>query len=254
MNIQTSSAQTTIPQVWSLMGQAELPPSVMFGETEMDLWPYRRRTVALLRRYARASVEVGRLPSLLGREFFRTRVTSYTMRNFEDVVIFVTDMEQAIEKLTAIEKKILAMNVLEEYSTDEVARLLGCTPRNVRRLLQDALDRLSRILLAGGLMEELPSPTRGVSKNVMPSFLVVLIVAFILAAMPAHAVGRRGGEGINGFFNFVAARMSVQCKLNPPRCLEVVRCSEYDRDHADGKANKVRIRVPFGGGWIAISN
>ncbi len=139
------------------MGQADLPPSVVFSETEMDLWPYRRRTVALLRRYARASVEVGRLPSLLGREFFRTRVTSYTMRNFEDVVIFVTDMEQAIEKLTAIEKKILAMNVLEEYSTDEVARLLGCTPRNVRRLLQDALDQLSRILLAGGLMEEMGS-------------------------------------------------------------------------------------------------
>ena len=137
------------------MGQADLPPSVVFSETEMELWPYRRRTVALLRRYARASVEVGRLPSLLGREFFRTRVTSYTMRNFEDVVIFVTDMEQAIEKLSAIEKKILAMNILEEYSTDEVARLLGCTPRNVRRLLQDALDQLSRILLAGGLMEEM---------------------------------------------------------------------------------------------------
>ena len=152
-----TSLQTTSTQAWSLMGQAELPPSVVFSETEMDLWPYRRRTVALLRRYARASVEVGRLPSLLGREFFRTRVTSYTMRNFEDVVIFVTDMEQAIEKLTAIERKILAMNVLEEYSTDEVARLLGCTPRNVRRLLQDALDQLSRILLAGGLMEELPS-------------------------------------------------------------------------------------------------
>ncbi len=152
-----TSAQTTIKQAWSLMGQADLPPSVVFGETEMDLWPYRRRTVALLRRYARASVEVGRLPSLLGREFFRTRVTSYTMRNFEDVVIFVTDMEQAIEKLTAIEKKILAMNILEEYSTDEVARLLGCTPRSVRRLLQDALDQLSRILLAGGLMEEMAS-------------------------------------------------------------------------------------------------
>ncbi len=161
MNLQATSALTTSPQAWSLMGQAELPPSVLFGETETDLWPYRRRTVALLRRYARASVEVGRLPSLLGREFFRTRVTSYTMRNFEDVVIFVTDMEQAIERLTAIDKKILAMNVLEEYSIDEVARLLGCTPRNVRRLLQDALDQLSRILLAGGLMEELPSAARG---------------------------------------------------------------------------------------------
>ena len=154
-------AQTTKAEAWSLMGQAELPPSVLFGETELDLWPYRGRTVALLRRYARASVEVGRLPSLLGREFFRTRVTSYTMRNFEEVVIFVADMERAIEKLSAIEKKMLAMNVLEEYSIDEVARLLGCTPRNVRRLLQDALDQLSRILLAGNLMEELPSATRG---------------------------------------------------------------------------------------------
>ncbi|MGO9777121.1 MAG: sigma factor-like helix-turn-helix DNA-binding protein [Terracidiphilus sp.] len=133
----------------------------LFGETEMELWPYRRRTVALLRRYARASVEVGRLPSLLGREFFRSRVTSYTMRNFEEVVIFVADMERAIEKLSAIEKRMLAMNVLEEYSIDEVARLLGCTPRNGRRLLQDALDQLSRILLAGDLMEKLPSVTRG---------------------------------------------------------------------------------------------
>jgi hypothetical protein len=146
-------------QAWSLMGQAERPPSVLFGETEMDLWPYRRRTIALLRRYARASVEVGRLPSLLGREFFRSRVTSYTMRNFEDVVIFVADMERAIEKLNAMEKKLLAMNVLEEYTIPEVARLLGCTQRTAERFLQDALDQLSRILLAGGLMKKLPSIT-----------------------------------------------------------------------------------------------
>ena len=143
----------------NLMGQADLPPSVVFGETEIDLWPYRNRTAALLRRYARASVEVGRLPSLLGREFFRTRVTSYTMRNFEDVVIFVADMEQAIEKLETVDKKLLAMNVLEEYTVDEVARLLGCTSRNVRRLLQDALDELSRILLATGLLERVASET-----------------------------------------------------------------------------------------------
>ncbi|MGA2337420.1 MAG: sigma factor-like helix-turn-helix DNA-binding protein [Terriglobales bacterium] len=135
-------------------GACGTAPSVVFGETEMDLWPYRRRTVALLRRYARASVEVGRLPSLLGREFFRTRVTSYTMRNFEDVVIFVTDMEKAIEKLSAMEKKLLAMNILEEYTIPEVARLLGCTQRTIERFLQEALDQLSRILLAGGLMEK----------------------------------------------------------------------------------------------------
>ena len=154
-------AQARSTQAWNLMGQAEQPPSVLFGETEMELWPYRRRTVALLRRYARASVEVGRLPSLLGREFFRSRVTSYTMRNFEDVVIFVADMEREIERLNALEKKLLAMNVLEEYTIPEVARLLGCPQRTVERFLQDALDQLSRILLAGGLMEQLPSVTGG---------------------------------------------------------------------------------------------
>ncbi len=150
-----TSGQTMKAQRWSLMGQAEPPPSVLFGEAELELWPYRRRTVALLRRYARASVEVGRLPSVLGREFFRSRVTSYTMRNFEDVVIFVADIEKAIETLSRLEKKLLAMNVLEEYTIPEVARLLGYTQRTVERLLQDALDQLSRILLAGGLMERL---------------------------------------------------------------------------------------------------
>jgi len=147
--------QPAVTQAWSLMGQAELPPSVVFGEAEMELWPYRRRTIALLRRYSRASVEVGRLPSLLGREFFRSRVTSYTMRNFEDVVIFVTDMERAIKKLTPLEKKLLGMYVLEEYTVPEVSRLLGRNQRMVERFIQDALDQLSRILLAGGLMDKL---------------------------------------------------------------------------------------------------
>ena len=156
-----TSAQMTCAHGCSLMGQADPPPSVLLGEAEMELWPYRRRTAALLRRYARASVEVGRIPSLLGREFFRSRVSSYSMRNFEDVVIFVADMEQAIERLNAREKKLLAMNILEEYTIPEVARLVGCTQRTVERFLQDALDQLSRILLADGLMEKLPTATRG---------------------------------------------------------------------------------------------
>src|SRR5437660_9336267 len=42
-----------------------------------DLRAYRGITVAMLRRYHRFSLETGRLPSLLGCEFFRTKVTSY---------------------------------------------------------------------------------------------------------------------------------------------------------------------------------
>jgi hypothetical protein len=152
-------ADTSNLHLWRVMAQAELPPSVVFSETEMELWPYRRRTVALLRRYARTSVEVGRLPSLLGREFFRSRVSSYTMRNFEEVMIFVADMERAIEKLSPLEKKLLAMNVLEEYTIPEVARLLGCQQRQAERFLQDAIDQLTRILLAAELMDKLPSTT-----------------------------------------------------------------------------------------------
>lgn len=152
-------AQVVNEQPWNLMGQAQLPAPMLPGAVESDLWLYRRRTIALLRRYSRASVEVGRLPSLLGREFFRSRVTSYKMKNFEDIVIFVADMEQAIDKLGPLEKKLLAMNVLEEYTVPEVARLTGYTQRTVERFLQDALDQLSRVLLAGGLLEKLPSIT-----------------------------------------------------------------------------------------------
>jgi DNA-directed RNA polymerase specialized sigma24 family protein len=52
-------------------------------------------------------------------------------------------MEREIERLNALEKKLLAMNVLEEYTIPEVARLLGCTQRTVERFLQDAPDQLS---------------------------------------------------------------------------------------------------------------
>ena len=151
--------ETTRSQVWILLAQAELPPSVVFSKTEIDLGPYRRLTIRLLRRYSRLSVEVGRLPSLLGREFFRSRISSYTRRHFEDVIIFVTDMEHAIEKLSAIEKKLLGMAILEEYTLPDLARLVGCNEKTIRRTVPDALDHLSRILLTVGLLEELPSVT-----------------------------------------------------------------------------------------------
>jgi hypothetical protein len=70
-----------------------------------DLWLYRDRTVALLRRYMRLSIEVGRMPSLLGREFFRARVTSYKASTFEDSVIFVHDVERSLEELSELDRK-----------------------------------------------------------------------------------------------------------------------------------------------------
>ena len=60
---------------------------------------YRGRTVAMLRRYMRYSIETGRMPSLLGAEFFRAKVTAYTVVTFEDRVIFVHDMEKCLDRL-----------------------------------------------------------------------------------------------------------------------------------------------------------
>src|SRR5215470_8970284 len=129
-----------------LRAQAE-PPSVLYGDTHRDMWLYRDRTVALLKRYARASVEIGRLPSLLGRECFRSRISSYSMTSFEDVVIFVHDMDSVLQRLTPFPQRLIAMSILEEYTLPEVARLLPCPLRTVEREVPDALDELSRAFL-----------------------------------------------------------------------------------------------------------
>lgn len=137
--------------VWGLGEVSGLPHS---GESS-ELWLYRERTVGLLRRYMRLSVEVGRLPSLLGREFFRTRVTSYHVSTFEDVVIFVHDVEHGLEQLDRFEQQLIARIVLQEYSQWEAARLLHCGLRTVERCFPDALDALSRIFLRGGILERM---------------------------------------------------------------------------------------------------
>jgi len=147
-------------QAWTLLADAESPETALAPEMQIDLWPYRSRTVGLLKRYGRASVEMGRLPSLLGRECFRARMSSYPMASFEDIAIFVHDMEVAVNKLGPLEKRLLAMNVLEEYTQGEIARLLGCTKRWIEFRIPQAIDELTCILLECGLMRRMAQSER----------------------------------------------------------------------------------------------
>jgi hypothetical protein len=126
--------------------------------SDPTLWLYRDRTIGMLKRYLRMSIEVGRLPSLLGREFFRTHVTSYSVGTFEDSVIFVYDVERSLEKLDAFEKKMVAKMIFQEYPQDEAARLLGCGRRTLVRRFPEMLDKLSEFFLKGGLIDRLPAP------------------------------------------------------------------------------------------------
>ena len=128
-----------------------------WGE-DPDLWLYRRRTEALLRRYFQLSVEAGRLPSILGKEFFRSKITSYQMTSFEDAVIFVHDVERCVEELDVFERRLIGRIVLQGYSPDEAARLLGCARKTVDRNYPEAIDHLSEILLKKGMPERTVAP------------------------------------------------------------------------------------------------
>ena len=117
---------------------------------------YRGRTVALLRRYFRMSLDLGRLPSIVGREFFRARNTSYRVSTFEDAVIFVHDVERCLEELDAFSQKLIARVALQEFTHEEAAQQLGCARRTVLRRYAETLDRLAEMLLARDLLRPLP--------------------------------------------------------------------------------------------------
>jgi predicted DNA-binding protein (UPF0251 family) len=121
---------------------------------------YRGRTAAMLQRYMRYALETGRIPSILGGEFFRSRVTSYSVTTFEDRAIFVHDMEKCLNRLDELSRQILARVVLQGHDRDEAARLFGCTRMTIHRNLTEALDRMADILLQVGLLEALPVAAR----------------------------------------------------------------------------------------------
>lgn len=151
-----------------ILFQPVMPPPQDYSlcnSSDPDIWLYRDRTIALLRRYLRISIEVGRLPSLLGRELFRSKVTSYRMSSFEDGVIFVHDVERALDQLPEFHKQVIATVIFQEYTHEEAAEVLHCTRRTITREYPAALDNMSEIFLDGGLLNRLPACTRPVEKS-----------------------------------------------------------------------------------------
>jgi hypothetical protein len=114
--------------------------------------------MALLRRYFRMSLDIGRLPSMLGREFFRARVTSYHAHSFEDVVILVHDVERCLERLDDFSRALLARVVFQDYTWDETAALIGCCRRTVARRFPSTLDLLARFFWRWDCCSRFPQP------------------------------------------------------------------------------------------------
>ncbi len=132
------------------------------ADRDPDLWLYRRKTVGLLRRYMRWSLEAGRVPSLLGRELFRSRITSYTSVTFESRVIFLFDVERCLDRLDDFDRQIVARVILQEHSHEAAARLLHCTRRTLERRVPMVLDELSNAFLKAELLIPFPRTDGGV--------------------------------------------------------------------------------------------
>lgn len=123
-----------------------------FPLSRSPLYVYRSSCVAMLRRYFQMSVELGRLPALLGREFFRSRSDTIRESWFEDAVIYVHDIEHCLESLHEFDQQVIARVVLQEYTHEDAARILHCNERTLRRRLAVGLDVLAQLFLERKLM------------------------------------------------------------------------------------------------------
>ncbi len=114
---------------------------------------YRKYTEQFLRRYMWTSMQMGRSPSVLGNLVFRGKASHTGLRNFEDAIIFVHDVESCLGKLDREGRDLIARIALQEYTQGEVAMMLGTSVRTIMRRYAETLDRLTEILLEVELLE-----------------------------------------------------------------------------------------------------
>ncbi|HET9087309.1 MAG TPA: hypothetical protein VFN53_07295 [Acidobacteriaceae bacterium] len=124
-----------------------------FARPRPELAFYRKYTEAMLRRYMRLSLRVGRMPALLGHDAFRGKMSTYRVTSFEDSVIFVYDIEKCLTKLGAFSQQLIRRIALQEYTQGEAAGLLGVSLRTVVRRYGEAIDTLTQIFLDNRLLD-----------------------------------------------------------------------------------------------------
>jgi len=145
------SAALTLPYVWATAGEAPVRRKFIARPSE-GLVFYRRRTESLLKRYLRASLAVGRVPSVVEDITLRGRVSSCRMKNFEDVVIFTIDVEKCLKTLEPQALQLVVKIALQEYMMQEVAVQLRQDVRTVTRNYGIALDHLTEAFLRKKLL------------------------------------------------------------------------------------------------------
>ena len=126
---------------------------------------YRGQTMAIVRHFYEISSQVGRLPSLLGREFFRARGSHHAIPSFEDQALFVRDVELCFARLSEPHAEMITLVGLYALSREEVSEMLRCSRAWVNNRVAEALDALSEIFLQAGLLRQERPDRRQIQVN-----------------------------------------------------------------------------------------
>ena len=131
-----------------------VPPkwAVVF-DPEPETICYRGQTLAIVRHYFEMSCQLGRLPSILGREFFRAKVSHHAIPSFEDQALFAHDVEQALLKLDEDDVQVITLLGFYDLDLREVAGMLGRSEGCLSQRYGEAVARLTQIFLDSGLLE-----------------------------------------------------------------------------------------------------
>jgi len=114
---------------------------------------YRGQTLAIVRHFFEMSCQLGRIPSILGREFFRAKISHHAVPSFEDQALFAHDVQQALPKLEDEEVQVLTLVGFYDLALEEAAALLGRTPGCLSQRYADAVARLTQIFLDAGVLQ-----------------------------------------------------------------------------------------------------
>jgi hypothetical protein len=169
----TTGRPVTVPRIWAVAEPVSVPaPPTQSSSTEtmpaaiaegqpappkLELAFYRKYTEAMLRRYLQMSTQVGRTPSLLGRELFRGNASHYKLTTFEDEVVFCVDVERCLAKLGRPNMRLIHRIAIQGYTLQEAAPRFGMDFRRCHERYGHALDQLTEIFLASRLLEPLKS-------------------------------------------------------------------------------------------------
>jgi len=155
---------------------------------------FRGQTLAIMRHFFELSCQVGRLSSLLGREFFRAKVSHHAIPSFEEQAVFVRDVEICLARLSDEHAEMITLIGLYDFSRDEIAAMLHCKAHWVSYQVARALDALTEIFLQAGVLNEGRPDRRQVQVSYRPLPPDVIAASTRKPCLPAESEATEPAE------------------------------------------------------------